>query len=93
MTNGHSVCFLNKSKEFNNVQILSINVLLDLIYWTGNHRYNTVMTFLNVFKKVFDTLNIDGHFNVFMCIKHLGKVGVVGHHASVGTHKQKFGGI
>jgi hypothetical protein len=39
-----------------------------------------IKTFVNVFKKVVDTLNIGGHFNINMCIKHLGKVGVVGHH-------------
>jgi len=37
-----------------------------------------VKTFINLFKKVFDTLNTDGHLEINMCIKHLGKVGVVG---------------
>ncbi len=34
---------------FNNVQISSVNVLLDLVCWTGNHPYNMVKTFINVF--------------------------------------------
>jgi hypothetical protein len=46
-----------------------------------------VMTFVNVFLKVFDTPNTNGHFNINMCIKHLGKVGVMEHHPSVVVHK------
>ncbi len=51
--------------------------------WSSNHHCNTVRTFVNVFKMFFDILNIDEHFDVNMCIKHLGKVGVVGHHPSI----------
>jgi hypothetical protein len=46
-----------------------------------------VRTFINVFKNVFDTLNISEHLDVNMCIKHLGKVGVVGYHPSVVIRK------
>jgi hypothetical protein len=46
-----------------------------------------VKTFVNIFKKVFDTPNIGEHLDVHMCIKHLGKVGVEGHHPSVVVHK------
>ncbi len=46
-----------------------------------------IRTFVNVFKKVFDTSNTSGHLDVNMCIKHLGKVGVVGHHPLVVIHK------
>jgi hypothetical protein len=67
---------------FNNAQISGVNVLLDLVYWIGKHHCNMVKTFVNVFKKVFDTSNMGRHFNVNMCIKHLGKVKVVGHHPS-----------
>jgi hypothetical protein len=56
----------------------SVNVLLDLVCWTGDHRDNTIKTFVNVFEKVFDTLNIGRHLDINMCIKHLSKVGVVG---------------
>ncbi len=41
------------------------------------------MTFINIFKKVFDTLNTGEHLDINMYIKHLGKVRVVGHHPSV----------
>jgi len=61
--------------------------LLDLVCWIGNHHYNTVNTFINISKKVFDTPNIDTHLNVNMCIKHLGKVRVVGHHPLVVIRK------
>jgi hypothetical protein len=46
-----------------------------------------VRTFVNVFKKVFDTANTGGHLNINRCIKHLSKVGVVGHHPSVVIRK------
>jgi hypothetical protein len=46
-----------------------------------------VKTFVNLFKKVFDTPNTGGHLDVNMCIKHLGKVGVVGHHPLVVVRK------
>jgi hypothetical protein len=42
-----------------------------------------VRTFVNVFKKVFNTSNTGGHLDVNMCIKHFDKVGVVGHHPSI----------
>ncbi len=45
------------------------------------------MTFVNVFKKVFDTSNINGHLDVNMCIKFLSKVRVVGHHPSIVVRK------
>ncbi len=46
-----------------------------------------IKTFVNIFKEVFDTLNTNKHLNVKICIKHLGKVGVVGHHPSVVIRK------
>jgi hypothetical protein len=58
-----------------------------MYYWTNDHHCNMVETFVNVFKKVFDTLNIGEHLDVNMCIKRLGKVGVMGHHPSVVVRK------
>ncbi len=61
--------------------------LLDLVCWIGNRCYNMIRTFVNIFKKVFDTMNIDKHLNINMCIKHLGKVRVVRHHLLVVVRK------
>jgi hypothetical protein len=72
---------------FNSAQISGVNVLLDFVCWTSDHHCNTVKTFVNVFKKVFDTPSIGRHLNVNMCIKHFGKVGVVGHHPLVVVRK------
>jgi hypothetical protein len=60
---------------------------MDFICLITDHHYNTIKTFVNVFKKVFDTPNTDGHLDINMCIKHLGKVGVVGHQPSVVVRK------
>jgi len=76
-----------KNRPLNNVKILSINVLLDFFCRSSDQCCNTIKTFVNVFKKVFDTSNIGEHLDVNMCIKHLGKVRVVGHHPSVVVRK------
>ncbi len=89
MTGGHSVCFLNESKEStpSSTQISNVNVLLDLVCWTNDHHCNKIMTFINIFKNIFDTPNIDEHPDINMCIKHLGNVGVVEHHPSIVVRK------
>ncbi len=61
--------------------------MLNFVCWNGDQRCNTIKTFVNVFKKVLDTSNIGEHLDVNMCIKHLGKVEVVGHHPSVVVRK------
>jgi hypothetical protein len=53
------------------------------ISFVGPTIYNTVRTFVNIFKEVFDTPNTNRHLDVNMCIKDLGKVRVVGHHPLV----------
>jgi hypothetical protein len=81
MTGSLSVCFLNESKESTPSEVFKYQV--SIYCWSDDHRCNTVRTFVNVFLKIFNTPNTGGHLDVNMCIKHNGKVRVVGHHPSI----------